>query len=82
MTERQLALKVNSLAYRRKLAEAIPELEVEIITYLLTTGKQVIVISGYRISLTEDNNLKLTEREHINSHQLRLELERIAKETC
>ena len=82
MMERQLALKVNSLAYRMKLAESISELEVEIITYLLTTGKQVIVISGYRISLTEDNNLKLTEREHINSHQLRLELERIAKETC
>ena len=82
MTERQLALKVNSLAYRRKLAETIPDLEVEIITYLLSTGRQVIVISGYRISLTEDNNLKLTEREPVDCNQLRLELERIAKETC
>jgi len=82
MTERQLALKANSLAYRKKLAETIPDLEIEIITYLLTTGKQTIVISGYRISLSEDNNLKLIERETINSHQLRLELERIEKKPC
>jgi len=82
MTSRQLALKVNSLAYRKKLAETIPKLEIEIMTYLLSSGKQDLVISGYRISLTDGNNLKLTERETINSDQLRLELERIEKKPC
>jgi len=82
MTPRQLALKVNSLAYRKKLAETIPKLEIEIMTYLLSNGKQDIVISGYRISLSDGNNLKLTERATINSDQLRLELERIEKKPC
>lgn len=77
ITTKQLATKVSSLAYRKRLAVSIRELELEITVHLLSTGKQAIVISGYRVLLREDNSLKLEENgpESVDFQQLRLEAE-------
>lgn len=71
ITQLQLYRMVKSLAWRRKMAERLEELESGIMDYMLEKNSNQIVAAGYLVELAEEK-LVLEKLPYINQKQLKL----------
>lgn len=73
VTPLQLLKAVNSLAYRRRLEDHIPELEKTIVDYLTENETDQIRIGGYQV-LREDDAIDIYKVPPVDADQLGLPL--------
>lgn len=74
MRQRKLYQMVKSLVFRRRMTEALQDIEDEIRTSLLKEEKEEMIAGEFKVSIKKEGEIEVTEIPPLNLEQLQLPL--------